>query len=196
MIDDLVDLHHYFFRRLESVLDGWFLGLVARFAFAGVLLVYFLNAAMTKLGDGPLGFLNLSAGAYIQIVPPIMEAAGYDPAAVAFLPWGLIVHLGTYAEIVLPILIVVGLFARVAALGMIGFIAVQSYVDIAFHGADATTVGALFDRLADSVIIDQRTLWLVPLAYLVVKGAGAISLDHLLARRFIDPLDEPLPIWP
>jgi putative oxidoreductase len=195
MIDDLVDLHHRFFRRLESVLDGWFLGLVARFAFAGVLLVYFLNAAMTKLGDGPLGFLNLSAGAYVQIVPPIMEAAGYDHTAVAFLPWGLIVHLGTYAEIVLPILVFIGLFTRLAALGMIGFVAVQSYVDIAFHGADGTTVGALFDRFADSVIIDQRTLWLVPLVYLVAKGAGAVSLDHLLARRFIDPLDEPLPAW-
>jgi putative oxidoreductase len=195
MIDDLVELHHRFFRRLEAILDGWFLGLFARFAFAGVLLVYFTNAAMTKLGDGPLGFVNLSAGAYIQIVPPIMEAAGYDPAAVAFLPWGLIVHLGTYAEIVLPMLIVVGLFTRLAALGMTGFVAVQSYVDIAFHGVDAETIGALFDRFADSVIVDQRTLWLVPLVYLVVKGAGALSLDHLLARRFIDPLDEPLPTW-
>ena len=194
MIDDLVDLHHRFFRNLEAVLDGWFLGLVARFAFAGVLLVYFLNAAMTKLGDGPLGFLNLSAGAYNQIVPPIMEAAGYDHSAVAFLPWGLIVHLGTYAEIVLPILIVAGLFTRLAALGMIGFIAVQSYVDIAFHGADGQTIGALFDRFSDAVIVDQRTLWLVPLVYLVVKGAGALSLDHLLARRFIEDI-EPVPGW-
>lgn len=195
MIDDLVDLHHRFFRGLETVLDGWFLGLVVRFAFAGVLLVYFWNAAMTKLGDGPFGFLNLSAGAYVQIVPPIMEAAGYDPAAVAFLPWGLIVHLGTYAEIVLPILVVIGLFTRLAALGMIGFVAVQTYVDIAFHGADETTIGALFDRFPDAAIMDQRTLWLVPLVYLVVKGAGAVSLDHLLARRFKDPLDEPLSAW-
>ncbi len=195
MIDDLVDLHHRLFRGLEVVLDGWFLGLLARCAFAGVLLVYFLNAAMTKLGDGALGFLSLSAGAYIQIVPPIMEAAGYDPAAVAFLPWGLIVHLGTYAEIVLPILVVIGLFTRLASLGMIGFILVQSYVDIAFHGADAETIGSLFDRLPDAAIVDQRTLWLFPLVYLVVKGAGALSLDHLLARRFRDPLDEPLPAW-
>ena len=38
---------------------------------------------------------------------------------------------------------------------------------------DAGTIGALFDRFPDSVILDQRLLWIFPLAYLVVKGAGA-----------------------
>ena len=194
MLDDLVDLHHRFFHRLEAALDGWFLGLFARFVFAAVLLVYFWNAALTKLGSGLLGIVQLSPGAYIQILPGAMEAAGYDPSALA-LHHHLIVYAGTYAEFILPALIVAGLFTRLAALGMIGFVAVQSYVDIAFHGADERTIGALFDRFADAAILDQRTLWLLPLVYLVVKGAGAISLDHLLARRFIDPLDEPLPAW-
>ncbi len=194
MIDDLVDLHHRLFGRLEAALDGWFLGLLARVAFAGVLLVYFWNAASTKLGSGPLGIVQLSPGAYIQILPGAMEAAGYDPTALA-VHHHLIVHAGTYAEFVLPALLVLGLFTRLAALGMIGFVAVQTYVDIAFHGADERTIGALFDRLPDAAIVDQRTLWAVPLVYLVVKGAGALSLDHLLARRFKDPLDEPLPAW-
>ena len=194
MLDDLVDLHHRFFNRLETALDGWFLGLFARFVFAAVLLVYFWNAAVTKLGSGLFGIVQLSPGAYIQILPGAMEAAGYDPSALA-LHHHLIVHAGTYAEFILPALIVAGLFTRLAAIGMIGFVAVQSYVDIAFHGADERTIGALFDRLPDAAIFDQRTLWLVPLVYLVIKGAGAISLDHLLARRFIDPMDEPLPAW-
>lgn len=194
MIDDLVDLHDRAFARLEAVLDGWFLGLFARFAFAGVLLVYFWNAAVTKLGSGILGIVQLSPGAYIQILPGAMEAAGYDPSALA-LHHHLIVHAGTYAEFILPGLIVLGLFTRLAAIGMIGFVAVQTYVDIAFHGADERTIGALFDRFPDAAIADQRTLWLVPLVYLVVKGAGAISLDHLLARRFKHPLDEPVPAW-
>ncbi len=182
MIDELMDLHDRFFRTLERLLDGWFLGLLARLVFAGVLLVYFLGSAMTKIGPGLLGILELTPSAYIQIVPGAMEAAGYDPAAVAFWPFGLIVHLGTYAEIVLPILIVLGLFTRLAAIGMIGFVAVQSYVDIAFHDVDAETIGALFDRTSGSVILDQRTLWLMPLVYLVVKGAGAVSLDGILVR--------------
>ncbi len=189
MIDDLASLHHGIFKRLEAELDSWFLGLFARFVFAAVLLVYFLSSAMTKLGDGLLGFIHLSAGAYVQIVPSIMEASGYDPSAIAFFPWGLIVYLGTYTEIILPLLIVAGLFTRLAAFGMIGFIAVQTYVDINFHGADATTIGTWFDRTSDSVIADQRLLWLMPLVYLVVKGAGAISLDHLLARHYIDDVE-------
>jgi len=194
MIDDLVDLHDRFFRRLEAALDGWFIGLFARFAFAGVLLVYFWNAALTKLGSGILGIVQFSPGAYMQIVPGAMEAAGYDPSALA-IHHHLIVYAGTYAEFILPGLVVLGLFTRLASIGMIVFVAVQSYVDIAFHGADEKTIGALFDRFPDSTIVDQRTLWLVPLVYLVVKGAGAISLDHLLSRRFKDPLDEPVPAW-
>ena len=194
MIDALVDLHARFFRSLEAALDGWFLGLFARFAFAGVLLVYFWNAAVTKLGSGLFGIVQLSPGAYMQIVPGAMEAVGYSPSALS-LHHHLIVYAGTYAEFVLPALVVLGLFTRLAALGMIVFVAVQSYVDIAFHGADERTIGALFDRFPDAAIVDQRTLWLVPLVYLVVKGAGAISLDHVLARRFKDPLDEPLPAW-
>ena len=172
MIDNLVDLHDRFFGRLEATLDGWFLGLFARFAFAGVLLVYFWNAALTKLGSGLFGLVQLSPGAYMQIVPGAMEAAGYDPSALA-IHHHLIVYAGTYAEFILPALIVLGLFTRLAAIGMMVFVAVQSYVDIAFHGADEKTIGALFDRFADS----------------------AISLDHVLARRFKDPLDEPLPAW-
>ena len=194
MINSIVQLHARFFQSLETALDGWFLGLVARFAFAGVLLVYFWNAALTKLGAGILGIVQLSPGAYMQIVPGAMEAVGFSPSALS-LHHHLIVYAGTYAEFILPALIVLGLFTRLAALGMIVFVAVQSYVDIAFHGADERTIGALFDRFPDAAIVDQRTLWLVPLLYLVVKGAGALSLDHLLARRFTDPLDEPLPAW-
>ncbi len=169
-------------RAAESALDGWFLGLLARLTFAAVLFGYYWNAALTKIGEGPLGFLQITDGAYIQILPSVMEANGYDSSAVAFLPWGLIVALGTYAEFLLPVLIVAGLFTRLAALGMLVFVAVQSYVDIAFHGADAETIGALFDRLPSSTIADQRALWAFLLLTLAVKGGGALSLDALFGR--------------
>ncbi len=179
----LLRLHDAAFAALERALEGWFLGLLARLVFAAVLFGYYWNSALTKVGDGLSGFFTVADAAYFQIVPPVVEAAGYDASAVAFLPWGLIVTAGTYAEFALPVLIVLGLLTRLAALGMIVFVAVQSHVDIAFHGADAATVGALFDRLPNAAILDQRALWTFLLSVLVVKGAGAVSLDRLLATR-------------
>ncbi|MGF1594126.1 MAG: DoxX family protein [Kiloniellaceae bacterium] len=182
MISRLSQLHARVFGQLEGRLDGWFLGLLARFAFAAVLLVYYLNSAATKVGDGVLGFFSVGANAWFQILPPVVEAYGYDVSQVPFFPWGIVVFAGTYAEFVLPVVIVLGLFTRLASLGMIGFIVVQSYVDIAFHGVDDKTIGAWFDRFSDAAILDQRLLWVFLLLTLVVKGAGAVSLDWVLRR--------------
>ncbi|MFN3170359.1 MAG: DoxX family protein [Hyphomicrobiales bacterium] len=165
---------------IEWLTAAWLPGLAARLVFAAVLFGYYWNAALTKI-DGSI--FTLSTGAYAQIIPPVIEAAGYDKSAVA-LPWTALVYAGTYAEFVLPILLVIGLFGRLAAFGMIGFVIVQSYVDLTFHGVDAETAGAWFDRFPDSIIFDQRLLWLFPLIYLVLKGPGLISVDALLGRVF------------
>lgn len=175
-------LHDALFGAVERALDGWFLGLAARFVFAAVLWMYFLNSARTKVGDGLLGFFTISDNAYYQIALPAVDAAGGDVSQVAFVPWGLMVVMGTYGEFILPLLVVLGLFARIASLGMIGFIGVQTVVDVTVHQVGAETIGALFDRFPDAVIMDQRLLWLFPLVYLVVKGAGVVSLDWLAAR--------------
>lgn len=177
-------LHDAVFGGIERFSGDWFLPALARFAFLAVLYFYFLSSAQTKLGDGLFGFLNPSDAAYYQIALPAVEAAGGDVSQLAFLPWGLIVRLGTWAEFVLPAMIVLGLFSRVAALGMIVFVAVQTLVDITVHKVDAATVGAMFDRFPDALIADQRLLWLAILLVIVVKGAGALSLDRLLAKRF------------
>jgi len=113
----------------------------------------------------------------------MLDAAGYDPSAIPFFPWHLIVIAGTWAEILLPIMILLGLFTRVAAFGMIIFIAVQSYVDIVYFGLEPKFVGAMFDRFQDAVIYDQRLLWIFVLLVLVLKGAGKLSLDYLMSRR-------------
>ncbi|SFO43852.1 putative oxidoreductase [Cohaesibacter marisflavi] len=175
-------LHDRQFGWLERKLEPWFLGLSARLIFSSVLLFYFLNSALTKLGDGPLGLFSPSIGAYAQIVPPIVEAAGYDSSQIAFLPWGLIVLAGTLAEFILPILILIGLATRVTAIAFIGFIAVMTFVDIQFHGVEAETIGHLFDSVHNSAILDQRLLWLMPLLLLIIKGPGTVSVDHFLAR--------------
>jgi putative oxidoreductase len=183
MTNALTNLHASAFGGLQAALENWFLGLFARLVFAAVLFFYFFNSAMTKIGDGTLGFLTISDGAYVQMFPKVMEAVSYDSTQLAFFPYTLIAYAGTYAEIVLPILIVIGLFTRLAALGMIGFVFVQSYVDITGHGADEKAIGAWFDRLSDSTILDQRALWVFLFVYLVIRGAGAVSLDRLFAGK-------------
>jgi putative oxidoreductase len=182
-IDGLTTLYRRIFGTLERIADSWLLGLFARFAFAAVLWGYFLNSARTKVGEGLTGFFSIQPGAYYQIAYPAVEAAGGDIGAVPFFPWGLMVVLGTYAEFILPLLIVIGLFSRLAALGMIGFIAVQTFVDITVHQIGAEAVGALFDRFPDAAIADQRLLWMVPLAVIALKGPGLLSVDAILDRH-------------
>ncbi len=166
-------------------LIGWLdrqenlLPLAARLVFAGVLAGYFWASAATKLESFPFG---LSIGAYAQIFPHAFEAAGANVDKFGILQ-KLIILAGTYAEILLPLAIILGLFTRLAALGMIGFIAVQTATDIWGHGAGAETIGTWFDRDSASLIADQRALWVVLLLILVVRGAGAISLDRMVARR-------------
>ena len=172
------------FALIQKAAGDWFLGLAARLTFASVLLGYFLNSALTKVGSGFPDFLIPSTGAYVQILPALTKSVSYDTDQISFIPWGLIVTMGTYAEFVLPVLVVIGLFTRLSALGMIGFIIVMTYVDITSHGVGAKTIGAPFDRFQDAAIADQRLLWLFPLVYLVIRGAGFLSFDGLLARFF------------
>ncbi len=177
-IKRMTGLHRCLFGALEARTDGWFIGLSARLWFAAILLPYYFNSAMTKVAGDSFP----SAGAFAQIVPSIADQYLYDTAAIPFFPWHIIVIAGTLAEFVLPVLIVLGLFTRLGALGMIGFVAVQTVVDITAHGAAA---GALFDGQPDQ-LIDQRMLWVFVLLILVIKGAGVVSLDHVLARRVRD----------
>ncbi|MGI9524027.1 MAG: DoxX family protein [Hyphomicrobiaceae bacterium] len=184
MILALKNIHTGVFRALENLTNGWFVGLAARFVFSSVLLMYFLNSASTKVGSDFPGVLVPTSGAYAQMLPPVAEQFGYNADKIPFFPYGLIVYAGTYAEFLLPILVLVGLFTRLSSLGLIIFIFVMTYVDIFFHGVDAKTIGEMFDRIQDSPICDQRLLWLFPLVYLVLKGPGLISLDALLGYFF------------
>lgn len=155
---------------------------LARFTFAAVLLIYFWNSARTKLGDGVLGLFRPSDGAYIQIFPKAVEAAGYDFSQLGLFHWAVALA-GTWAELLLPLLIVIGLLTRLAALGMIGFVIVQSATDIIGHGVSGDDIGRWFDAASGAIILDQRTLWVFLLATLVLTGAGPLSLDRLLAHR-------------
>jgi putative oxidoreductase len=164
--------------RLADAADaasGWLLPTLARVLFAATLFAYYWSSALTKLG--PSAF-QPDAGAYIQIFPRAVEAAGYDFSQLTVFHT-VVVLLGTWAEFVLPVLIVVGLFTRLAALGMIGFIVVQSVVDITGHGLGAADIGAWFDRNPSSAILDQRAFWVFLLMVSALRGAGPLSVDRL-----------------
>jgi putative oxidoreductase len=184
LIGFFVRLYTFVFGALERVTNGWLLGLAARFIFAAILLQFFWNSALTKIDGSIMNIFTPTAGAYAQMFPKLMEQVSYDTSQIAFFPYGLTVLLGTWAEFILPVLVVVGLFTRFASLGMIVFIIVMSYVDITGHGADAKTVGMLFDGQPYAIISDDRLLWIFLLLVTTLKGPGVISLDWLFGRYY------------
>jgi putative oxidoreductase len=177
----LISLHNFIFAQIEK-LAGLVIPTLARLVFAAVLFVYFWNSALTKVGGGIFGILKPSLGAYAQIFPRAMEAVSYDVSQLSFFHWA-VAFSGTLAEFVLPVLIVIGLFTRLASIGMIGFVIMQSLTDIYGHGADDATIGSWFDRASDAVIMDQRAFWVFLLIVLVMRGAGPLSVDRILSRR-------------
>ncbi|MGH6895803.1 MAG: DoxX family protein [Geminicoccaceae bacterium] len=82
-------------------------------------------------------------------------------------PW-LAAWLVTAIELVCPVLLVLGLAARLAALPMLAMALVIQFVvgsaDPAFH-------------------LREHYYWMFLLALIVTKGPERFSLDHLLARR-------------
>jgi putative oxidoreductase len=127
-----------------------------------------LELGLTKWGAGPF---SPDLGAYIQILPRAFDAVGYDPSALGPLAKATVLF-GTWAEFILPALVVLGLFTRIAALGMIGFVIVLTWVDIMGHGAGPETIGAWFNNTSGDAILDQRAFWLFLMIVLVLRGAG------------------------
>lgn len=81
------------------------------------------------------------------------------------LPPELAAHLSTYAEHLLPILLVIGLFTRLSALGLIGMtMVIQIFV---------------FPEAWWSV----HMIWIALALTLIVRGGGQISLDAILTRK-------------
>jgi putative oxidoreductase len=165
----------------------WLLTTLARLIFAGTLLMYFWVSGLTKVGDGIFGLLQPSVGAYAQIFPRVMEQVSYDISQLTLFHWA-VVTAGTIAEFILPALIVIGLLTRLSALGMIGFVIMQSATDLIGHDRleDPATLGAWFDKIPDSLILDQRAFWIFLLLVLFIKGAGPLSIDGMLRRRVLD----------
>jgi putative oxidoreductase len=84
--------------------------------------------------------------------------------ALPVIPPELAAYMATFMEHALPILLVMGLATRFAALGLLG----MTFVIQLFVYPDAWTVHALWGAL---------------LLVIVARGPGAWSLDHLIGRR-------------
>ena len=185
-LGSIIALHNSVFDRIERMMGPWLLPTLARFVFAAVLFQYFWLSGVSKIdfGSGFFGFLSPTAGGFAQIFPKAAELVLYDTSQASFFQ-KLVILFGGYTELLFPLLIVLGLFTRLASVGMIGFIVVQSLTDLFAHGgiAHKETLGAWFDRASDSAILDQRAFWVVLLIILVVRGAGPLSLDALLRGR-------------
>lgn len=87
---------------------------------------------------------------------------------VPLVPWELAAYLGTAAEIILPIFMILGLLTRpiASALFIFNIIAVISY-----------------PVLWDNGFYDHQ-LWGLMILINIVWGAGALSADHYLKKRF------------
>jgi putative oxidoreductase len=113
----------------------------------GVGLVFW-RSAQTKLASWDTTLLLFREEYRVPLLPP--EFAAYMATAV---------------ELTAPILLALGLAARISAGAMLGmtlviqlFVYPQSYPD--------------------------HLLWAGPLVYLVLRGPGALSIDHLIRKRF------------
>jgi putative oxidoreductase len=91
---------------------------------------------------------------------------------VPVLPPGLAAVVGTFGELFFPVLLVLGLFSRLGALGLfaVNLMAVVSYWHVlGSEGFEAA--------------LAQHVLWGYMLAVIAFVGAGGISLDTLLEKR-------------
>ncbi len=75
----------------------------------------------------------------------------------------------TVAEILLPILLAIGLFTRVPALGLLIMTAIIEFV------AANTPQG-----IENSIGNHQHVLWMLLFGYLVIRGGGPLSLDGVI----------------
>lgn len=84
---------------------------------------------------------------------------------VPLLPPELAAYLATIAEHVFPVLLVVGLAARLSALALLGMtLVIQLFV---YPSAWPTHI-----------------LWVMALGYVIARGPGPLALDHLVRKHY------------
>ena len=146
--------------RLFERIPNSLIAFLARFSIAAV----FWNSGQTKVqglvvnfvsGDFALGWPRLSDSAV---------ALFRDEYKLPFVPPELAAPMAAFAEHLFPLLLLFGLATRLSALALLGMtLVIQVFV---YPGAYAT-----------------HGTWAALLLYLMARGPGVFSIDHLLAKR-------------
>jgi putative oxidoreductase len=151
----LQTLHAAFARLPESAI-----ALLGRVALAGV----FWRSGQTKI-EGLA--IDLFAGQFELGWPRLSDSAVFlfrEEYRLPLIPpeWGAL--LAAWGEHVLPLLLLIGLGTRFAALGLLGMTAVIQF--LVYPDAWPT-----------------HGVWAAVLLWLMARGPGVVSLDHLIGRR-------------
>lgn len=111
----------------------------------------FFKAGLTKIESFDTTIMLFSYEYNVPVLSPVLAA-----------------YLGTAAELILPVTLVIGLAGRfsAAALFIFNIVAVISYPDISEAG------------------IRDHVVWGIMLFIAIAHGAGTLSLDHLIKHRF------------
>lgn len=123
----------------------------------------FFDSGLTKIGDWDSTVALFTNVYQVPFIAPTVAA-----------------YMGTAAELILPILLLVGLGSRV----MILIFFLYNIVCVISYNFLWTPQG--------SEGLDQHICWGLLLAMLMFHGPGKISLDYLIAKRFHNPEAEEL----
>lgn len=123
------------------------LALLPRVAMATV----FWNSAQTKLANWDTTIALFTDEYKVPLLSPDFAA-----------------HMALRIELTTPILLVLGLFTRGAALVMLGM---TTFIEVFVYPLAWPT----------------HIQWAAMLVFLISRGPGVVSIDHLLARRFFRP---------
>jgi putative oxidoreductase len=87
-----------------------------------------------------------------------------DEYQLPLLPPALAAWLGTAMELTAPVLLVLGLFARLSALGLLAMTLVIQFLVYPANWA-------------------EHLMWASLLGWIISRGPGAVSIDRLIAQR-------------
>jgi putative oxidoreductase len=114
----------------------------------------FFKSGMLKFKN----FLNDDWGSTVYLFQDVHPLPG--------IPAELAATFGTAGELILPVLLALGLFGRVGALGLLVMTAVIQFIVPAEYG----------------IMSEMHYLWMMLLGVIVLKGPGKFSLDALIAK--------------
>src|SRR5262249_25023707 len=137
--------------RVESVLDalGHFPLSIPQFLLRLSIAAVFWHSGMTKVASWDTTIALFRDEYMVPILPPEIAAS-----------------LAVIAELTCPVLLVMGLATRLAALPMLGM----------------TFVIEVFVYPEQWI---EHLMWASILVFILTRGPGALSLDHLIARRLL-----------